>query len=274
MNYNTSLPELRFREYGRYVQTLIDQAKTIVDDERRQSFAESIIEVMLVVNPATRNLESHKQKLWSHLFALAGEDFNVTPPCTIIKQSEKGRPPQVAYPRRNIRFAHYGKMIAELLTKAAETDDEEKRAEFTAAIAAFMKANYKEWNRDSVTDDTIRKELAILSDGELMIDAETGIVTGNRKDNRQNVNLIHLPGRERRKRGNDTKRPDANSKRTSPSPNNTTTRSTGTTRATRPQNAAERHPRKEQSANHTPEKDNSSNNKDNRLRHRRNPKKI
>ena len=64
MNYNTERPQLKFSEYGRIVQKLIEHAVTIEDREQRNKAARYIIEVMgMLNNPAMRQNEEYRHKL-------------------------------------------------------------------------------------------------------------------------------------------------------------------------------------------------------------------
>ena len=66
MNYNTNRNNIEMREYGRYVQKVIDHAIKLEDKKERQAVAESIIQLMGVLNPQLRNTADYKQKLWDH----------------------------------------------------------------------------------------------------------------------------------------------------------------------------------------------------------------
>ena len=57
MHYNTSKSGLKFKEYGRYVQELIDKAKTMEDKTERQAWVERIIDLMETLSPASSNPE-------------------------------------------------------------------------------------------------------------------------------------------------------------------------------------------------------------------------
>ena len=46
MTYNTQADRMAIAEYGRHIQNLVDFNKTIEDKEKRQAFAEQIIDLM------------------------------------------------------------------------------------------------------------------------------------------------------------------------------------------------------------------------------------
>jgi hypothetical protein len=60
--YNTSLDELIMPEYGRMVQDLVLHCKAIEDPKYRQSFAETVIELMQIMTHITgilKNIEKN-----------------------------------------------------------------------------------------------------------------------------------------------------------------------------------------------------------------------
>src|SRR5690606_41819482 len=79
------------------------------------------------------------------------------------------KPEQLAYPQQRIRYKHYGHTVEIMIDRAKKIMDEEKRVAMTESIANFMKMAYVTWNKDSVTDDTILKDLTELSGGQLSV---------------------------------------------------------------------------------------------------------
>jgi hypothetical protein len=81
------------------------------------------------------------------------------------------RPDHIGYPQQKIKYKHYGKTVEVMIEKAkAVTEEPEKRAAMVQGIANFMKMAYVTWNKDSVADETIIKNLRELSNGELELD--------------------------------------------------------------------------------------------------------
>ncbi|MNT42226.1 hypothetical protein D3C72_1786320 [compost metagenome] len=57
-----------------------------------------------------------------------------------------------------------------MIEKAKAVDEPERRAAMVQGIANFMKMAYVTWNKDSVADETILKNLRELSGGQLELD--------------------------------------------------------------------------------------------------------
>ncbi|NNC94742.1 MAG: DUF4290 domain-containing protein [Chitinophagales bacterium] len=163
--------KLIFREYGRNIQNLVAYAKTIEEPERRNAVAESIINLMGHLNPHLRNVEDFRHKLWDHLFILADFDLDVDSPYPIPSKEElEKKPDHIGYPKSHPRFRQYGRNVETMVQKAIEMEDEEKKQEFSAVIASYMKLVYKNWNRENVSDDIIINDLNTLSKGKLKLE--------------------------------------------------------------------------------------------------------
>ncbi|MEM6722487.1 MAG: DUF4290 domain-containing protein [Bacteroidota bacterium] len=191
MKYNSSLDKLIIPEYGRNVQRLINHAKTIEDSEERQAFVERVVDLMAQMHPQTRNVEDYHKKIWGHVFRIAEYDIDVTPPEGVSNTPEQARsgPAKVPYPQIKTRFRHYGKNVHTMISKAIAMEDEEKKAEFSEVIAAYMKMAFKTWNREIVSDEQIAADLVNLSDGQLSIAEDTnidGLLQPARKRNNNN----------------------------------------------------------------------------------------
>ncbi|RYG51970.1 MAG: DUF4290 domain-containing protein, partial [Chitinophagaceae bacterium] len=72
--------------------------------------------------------------------------------------------------QQRIRYKHYGKTVEVMIEKAKAVHEPELRAAMVQGIANFMKMAYVTWNKDSVADETIIKNLRELSNGELQLD--------------------------------------------------------------------------------------------------------
>lgn len=171
IEYNTEKPDIRFPEYGRAIQQMLEFAKVIEDKEKRQKTVESIIGLMQQLNPAgNRNMDDYREKLWNHALAIVGYDLDVTlpPGITIRKEEDKTRPARIDYPPTTQRLRHYGYNVQTLIKKAIEMPDGSKKEGFVEVIASYMKLAYKTWNREHyVSDDVVKDDLEILSDGQL-----------------------------------------------------------------------------------------------------------
>lgn len=168
LSYNTAREDITLPEYGRVIQGYLQYAKTIADPRRRQKAVESIIGMMQQINPASKNVEDYREKLWNHAMRIANYELDVTPPAgiTIRREDEKPRAEAVPYPQPITRFRHYGRSIQTLIQKAIEMPDGPKREGFVEVIASYMKLAYKTWNKEHyVSDDVVKDDLEILSNG-------------------------------------------------------------------------------------------------------------
>lgn len=93
IEYNTEKPAVRYPEYGRAIQEMVEHAKTLEPRQLRQKTAESIIGLMIMVSPnnPNRNMDDFREKLWNHLFAIANYELDVDAPAgiNIVKPEEK-----------------------------------------------------------------------------------------------------------------------------------------------------------------------------------------
>ena len=156
------------REYGRHVQKMVEHILTIEDPERRQKNAEAAIELMGFLNPHLKNVEDFRHKLWDHLFLISDFKLEVDSPYPVpTKEKLKAKPKPMAYPTRSSKLAHLGKNLEDVIQKALEEQDPEKRQGFANAIAYYMKLAYTTWHKETVHDDAIQAELTDITDGQL-----------------------------------------------------------------------------------------------------------
>ncbi len=170
MEYNSKREELVIPEYGRHVQNMIRYAKAIPEKEKRQQFIEKIISLMMQMHPQNRSLEDYREKMWKHVFHIAGYDLEVTPPNGLIPKPEDNfkKPERVAYPEKEAKFRHYGHNIQKLIAKAISMEEGSKKDGFVQVIGSYMKLAYKTWNKEHyVSDDIILNDLESLSQGQL-----------------------------------------------------------------------------------------------------------
>lgn len=170
LEYNSQRENLTISEHGRHVQKLINHAKTIEDREKRQSFVESVVNLMHQMNPQTKNVAEYKERLWKHAFRIANYDLDVTPPAGVIvtPPTPEDRKSKLGYPLMEKRFRHYGHNVQELVRKALTMEAGEKRDAFVEIIGSYMKLAYRTWNREHyVNDEIIMDDLRALSKGEL-----------------------------------------------------------------------------------------------------------
>ena len=173
--YNTDTTKLVIPEYGRNIQKMVHHAIKIENNEERNKAAKVIIKVMDLINPNTRNSnsEEHAQKLWAHLHIISDFELNVDSPYKKPKKElYHSKPDEVPYPKNDIRFKHYGKIMEDMVKAASELNEGDDKDKLVKHIANLLKTSYLQWNRDSVNDNLIIKQLEELSNGKLTISSE------------------------------------------------------------------------------------------------------
>ena len=178
LEYNTQREKLIISEYGRHIQKMVDYAANLNDRVERQKMAEGIIDLMGELNPHLRDVDDFKHKLWDHLFIMSDFKLDVNSPYEkpeLEKLFEKPEP--LAYPNSKIRFNHYGKVVEMMIEEASEMEKGELKDKLTFAIANQMKKSYVNWNRDSVEDKLIFKQLEQLSNGKLSLPEDTELTS-------------------------------------------------------------------------------------------------
>ncbi|MBX7095491.1 MAG: DUF4290 domain-containing protein [Flavobacteriales bacterium] len=168
LSYNTQRPKLIIPEYGRNVQHMVEYCMSIADREERNKVANAIISVMGQLAPHLRDVEDYRHKLWTHLFVISDFKLDVDSPYPKPSPEEfHEKPNRVEYPKKNIRFGHYGKTIEMMIQKAVEFEEGEEKKALILTIANLMKRSYLTWNRDTVTDEVIFEQLKSLSSGKI-----------------------------------------------------------------------------------------------------------
>jgi hypothetical protein len=170
MDYNTQRKHLALPEYGRHIHQMVDQLLEIEDREQRNKMAKAIIAIMGNMNPHLRDINDFKHKLWDHLHIMADFKLDIDssypkPEASVIFE----KPKSVPYPSHPIKYKHYGRSISLMIDKAIEMEAGEQKEALTQLIANHMKKSYLIWNKDSVTDEDIIRDMAEVSDGKLTL---------------------------------------------------------------------------------------------------------
>ena len=169
-----SLPfhlQLLVREYGHSTYQLIQGLQAIEDVTERTMRATQIVQLMLRLQPALRDLPEIQTRLWNHLHALAGEGVVLEAPVplrSLTVRTEK--PTRVPYPRTAPKLRAYGAVVEALIAKALTMEDPAEREQATVQIGRTMKFLYRQHNKENAKDVTILRHLSELSGGRLQLD--------------------------------------------------------------------------------------------------------
>ena len=129
--------------------------------------------MMLTISSNEKKSQDYSDKMWTHMLKIANWELDVdvpegvekTKPAPVEKSNRK-----VDYPNPVRKYRHYGKYIQDLIEKALEMEEGEKKQEFVRIIGSYMKTAYKQWNKDSyVNDDSVQEDIKIITKGQLSL---------------------------------------------------------------------------------------------------------
>jgi hypothetical protein len=193
MNYNTELKRLALPEYGRNIQNMVDYCITIADKDERQRCANTIINIMGNMFPHLRDVNDFKHILWDHLAIMADFKLDIDYPYEVIKKENLySKPPRIPYNNARIRYKHYGRTLELMIKKANELEAGGEKDQLIKLLANQMKRAFLTWNKESVDDRKIFKDLDELSQGKIVLNEEEYKLTESRdilaKNNTNNNN--------------------------------------------------------------------------------------
>ena len=194
MKYNTEEKKLVMPEYGRNIQNMVDYCITIQDREERKRCADTIINIMGNMFPHLRDVNDFKHILWDHLAIMADFKLDIDYPYEIVKKEDLySRTPRIPYNNSRIRYRHYGKTLEKMIQKATEFEPGVEKDQLIKLLATQMKKSFLTWNKESVDDRKIFKDLDELSEGQIILDEEVhklaesrDILARNNTNNKKN----------------------------------------------------------------------------------------
>ncbi|MCR8559902.1 DUF4290 domain-containing protein [Mucilaginibacter sp. BJC16-A38] len=188
-DYNSTRNKLILSEYGRNVQNMVKYIVALPTKEERNRYAQVVIDLMGFLNPHLRDVADFKHKLWDHLHIIS--DFQIDVDSPYPKPSVEAihmKPEPLRYPHQRIKYKHYGKTIELMIEKAKSIEDPDRKRHMTQAVANFMKMAYVQWNKDSVTDESILNDLYNLSGGQLKLEENINLNKVEYRANTHNTN--------------------------------------------------------------------------------------
>ena len=201
--YNTEVEKLQMPGYGRNVLKMVEEMKTIEDREKRSRQAAAIIKVMEWLNPQVHQQENYEQKLWDHLYMIAGLDLDIDAPYPAPQPEViASRPEIIPLKKRPLKARHYGRNIESIIDLIATEEDGEVKTAMIRSLAIYMRQQYLIWNKDSVSDATIFQDIERLSEGRVKVPEglELTKIAFDGKLTRPSLNL-NMNGGNRRSRG-------------------------------------------------------------------------
>lgn len=165
LDYNTEREKLAMPEYGRNVLKMVEDVKKIEDRQKRTEQAKTVVRVMEILNPQVHSADNWEQKLWDHLYIMAGYDLDVDSPYPKPSpEQRKSRPEIIPLKKKPIKATHYGRNIESIIELIASEEDGEMKTAMIRSLAMYMRQQYLIWNKDSVADSTIFSDIEKLSD--------------------------------------------------------------------------------------------------------------
>ena len=181
MEYNTQEKRLVLPEYGRNIQRMVDYCVTIEDRNERTRSDNTILNVMGNMFPHLRDVNDFKHILWDHLAIMSDFKLDIDYPYEIVKKENLyTRPPRIPYNNSRIRYRHYGKTLELMIKKATEYPNGAEKDQLVKLLATQMKKSFLTWNKESVDDRKIFKDLDELSGGKIVLDENVHKLTESR----------------------------------------------------------------------------------------------
>ena len=163
--YNTEKEKLRMPEYGRNILEMVKQLKSIEDRQKRSGQAKAVVKAMETLNPQVHSQENFEQKLWDHLYLIAGLDLDIDSPFPApVVEELNTRPEVIPLKKKPVKATHYGRNIESIIDLIAEEPEGDIKTAMIKSLAIYMRQQYLIWNKDSVADQTIFSDIEKLSD--------------------------------------------------------------------------------------------------------------
>ena len=170
MTYNTQREKLILPEYGRAIQEMVDICLQIEDRQERQRCAETIIDIMVTMNPNVSQQPDYEHKLWDQLAILSNYQLDIDFPYEVVRAEEiTSRPKPLKYPMQRIRYRHYGHLTEDFMKVLKNMPEGEERERLTSMMANFMKRSLYNWNRDAMDERKVRADVESYTDGQVTI---------------------------------------------------------------------------------------------------------
>ena len=171
--YNTQRPPITLKEYGRNVQKLVEYINNEPDKEKRTEMAHTLIELIKQLTPSLKDQPENPQRLWDDLYIIADFNLDINCPYPVPERDILFKKPmRMVYPQSDIRFKHYGKNIEKLVKEALKIENPQEREDAVIYLGKLMKTFYSNWNKESLDDSVIIKDISKMSGGVLSLNID------------------------------------------------------------------------------------------------------
>lgn len=171
MKYKISDTPLKLKEYGRNIQSMVEYAKTIEDEDKRTKLVHEIVRIMSNLHPQLKEIPDYKQKLWDHIFLISDFALEVEAPYPILSQELLlGRPDKrIDYYRGKPKFKQYGWNVQLMIQQAVEMPDGQEKSNYINQIANTMKTFLRNMDRETTPEEVIAEQMNEISAGKLNV---------------------------------------------------------------------------------------------------------
>lgn len=170
--YNTEREKLIIPEYGRYIQTLVNQLLEVSDRSERNKKAEYLISVLEGMSLKQKNSEELQNKLWDQLFIMSRFRLDVDSPYPRPSQENFEQDPEkLDYPQKNKKYRYYGSIIQKMIERLDTIEEGEDKDGLKLHLANIMKKSYYLWNKEVIEDTVIFEHLNKISEGKTFIES-------------------------------------------------------------------------------------------------------
>ena len=172
--YNSDMKRLKLPEYGRNIQTLIDECVKIEDRDERTRCAKAIAKVVATLLPDHVGEGGNMKKIWDHINIMSDFKLDIDFPCEVIDREHLT--PEVSpipYYGNDKISRHYGRLIESMIDVVSEMEGGEEKDRMISMIANQMKKLLLTYNPTGVSDERVINDLNRMSKGKIAIDPAT-----------------------------------------------------------------------------------------------------
>lgn len=173
VEYNTSLPKLEMREYGRNIQKMVDYCVAIENREERTKCAYAIAEVMVQLFPELNGEDLGSRKVWDHINLISGFKLDIDFPCEVLQKDElKITPDKIPYSKKSDRFRVYGSNLVRMIREISKMEGSVDKDQLIFLVANQMKKLLISVNSDTAIDSRVFNDIREISGGSIDIDPD------------------------------------------------------------------------------------------------------
>ena len=119
-------------------------------------------------HPTIKDQPENPQRVWDDLYIIADFNLDINAPIPVPERDILfKKPDRVDYPQSQVRFKHYGKNIEKLVKEALKKEDPQERQDAIIYLGKLMKTFYGNWNKETLDDSVILKDIQEMSGGAL-----------------------------------------------------------------------------------------------------------